>query len=222
MGLDRYSSDPAMHATFVVLDFEGTTPAGAPAEPIEIGIVLLRLDQAPGGWDLAETGRFEALIRPPAHAPVTVFDTRQTGITPAMVAGRPDAATVLGGFDATLTAPPYVTVAHHAATEAGILRRYATACPTLAAAAMLDTIRLARHACPGLPSYQLDTVLAHLGVSVPADRHRALPDAAGTAAAFRQLLIAGGSRLSWSRLSQLHNLAGTAPPQQPTGQTTLF
>ncbi|MEU0559266.1 3'-5' exonuclease [Dactylosporangium sp. NPDC006015] len=221
--VDRYATDPAMRATtFVVLDFEGTTPTGAPAEPIEVGAVLLQLHGGPEGWRLGETGRFEALIRPPAHAPVTALDTRQTGITPAMVTGRPDAATVLSQFDATLTAPPYVTVAHHAATEAGILRRYATACPSLATAPMLDTIRLAQHTCPGLPNYQLDTVLTHLGIPVPAGRHRALPDASATATALRHLLTAGSTWLAWSRLSHLHAIAGAAPPHQPDAQQPLF
>jgi DNA polymerase III epsilon subunit-like protein len=223
MALDRYAADPAARAvTWVVLDFEGTTPTGHPAEPIELGAVLLRLDEGPGGWDLTETGRFEALIRPPAHAPVTVFDTRQTGITAATVAGCPDAATVLGGFDATLTAPPYVTVAHHAPTEAGILRRYAHACPTLAAAPVLDTVRLARHALPGLPSYRLDALLIHLDVPMPAGRHRALPDVAATAVVLRRLLAEGAGRRRWSTLAQLQTLAGVPPVQYPTGQEALF
>ena len=209
--------------TFLVLDFEGTTPAGHPAEPIEVGAVLLCLQQTQAGrWELAEVGRFEALIPPPAHAPVTAFDTGQTGITAAMLAGQPDAATVLAGFDATLTSPPYVTVAHHATTEAGIVRRYATACPTLAAAPMLDTLRLARHTLPGLPNYQLDTLLAQLGVPVPPARHRALPDAIATAAVFQGLLADGARRLRWTTLPQLQGLAGLAPPHQAAEQSTLF
>jgi DNA polymerase-3 subunit epsilon len=219
--LDRHAGDPAARATtFVVLDFEGTTPAGHPAEPIEVGAVLLRLQQFTAErWDLAEVGRFEAQIQPPAHAPVTAFDTR---ITAAMLAGRPDARTVLAAFDATLTSPPYVTVAHHATTEAGIIRRYATACPTLAAAPMLDTLRLARHSHPGLPNYQLDTLLAQLGVPIPPARHRALPDAIATAAVFQALLADGAQRLRWTTLAQLQALAGLAPPHQTAEQTTLF
>lgn len=223
MVLDRYSADLGTRKlTWIVLDFEGTTPTGHPAEPIELGAVLLRLGEGPGGLDLTETGRFEALIRPPTHAPVTAFDTRQTGITPAMVTGCPDAATVLGGFDATLTAPPYVTVAHHAPTEAGILRRYAHACPTLASAPMLDTVRLARHALPGLSSYRLDALLVHLDVPIPAGRHRALPDAAATAVVLRRLLAEGASRWRWSTMAHLQTLAGVPPVQYPIGQEALF
>lgn len=222
--LDRYAHDPAARAaTFVVLDFEGTTPAGYPAEPTEVGAVLLRLQQvAAVRWEFSEVGRFESLIRPPRHAPVTAFDTRQTGITSAMVAGRPDAATVLGELDATLTSPPYLTVAHHAPTEAGILRRHATACPTLAAAPMLDTLQLARHTHPGLPNHQLDTLLAQLGIPVPPARHRALPDAVATAAVLQALLADGARRLRWTTLAQLQTLAGLAPPHPATEQTALF
>jgi hypothetical protein len=58
--------------------------------------------------------------------------------------------------------------------EAAILRRYAHACPRLAAARMLDTVRLARACLPGLPSYTLDALLEHLDIPIPAGRHRAL------------------------------------------------
>jgi hypothetical protein len=73
-----------------------------------------------------------------AARPLTAFDTRQTGSTPAVLAGRPPADVVLAGLDAPLTSPPYVTVAHHAPTEAGILRHYAYACPALAASTPSD------------------------------------------------------------------------------------
>ena len=155
-GLHRYLDDPAFAATrFVVIDFEGTTPAGCPAEPMEVGAVILR--PTPGGMECVS--RFEALIRPPAYAPLTEADTRQTGITAPMLAGRPAAPAVLAGLDALLTDPPYLLVAHHACTEAGILRRYAHACPTAAAAPMLDTLALAKRCRPGLASYALDALL---------------------------------------------------------------
>lgn len=220
MSLDAYALDPAARAaTFVVIDFEGVTPAGYPAEPIEVGAVLLRLHLGRHGWGLAETGRFEALIRPPRHAPLTAFHTGQTGITAAMLAGQPDAATALATLGAALPAPPYVTVAHHAPTEAAILRRYATACPALAAAPILDTVRLARHTHPHLPNHQLDTVLATLDVPIPAGRHRATPDAVATAALLRVLLADGARRLRWSTLAQLQTLAGH---RSPVDEPTLF
>ena len=217
--LSRYSRDPAFTATgWLVIDFEGSTPAGYPAEPIEVGAVLLRLD----GARLVEVRRWAALIRPPAQAPITGFDFAQTGITAAMVADQPSAEAVLAGFDATLTEPPYVTVAHHAPPEAGILARHAHACPTLAGAPMLDTLRLARHAYPELASHTLDALLVHLGIPIPAGRHRALPDVAATAEVLQRLLTDGSRRHRWARLIQLHQFAGLAAPAAQRAQETLF
>jgi DNA polymerase-3 subunit epsilon len=214
--LSRYANDPAFDVTWIVIDFEGTTPAGFPAEPIEVGAVLLRAAHG----TLVEVGRFAALMRPPAHAPVTTY---QTGITAAMVAGCPPAATVLAAFDATLSGPPYVSVAHHAATEAGIIARYASACPTLAAAPMLCTRNLARHAYPGLASYSLDALLTHTQIPIPAGRHRALPDAQATATLFQRLLTDGATRHRWSRMHQLQQLAGRpAPATAITAPDALF
>ncbi|GIM94427.1 exonuclease domain-containing protein [Paractinoplanes toevensis] len=217
--LDRYLRDPAFaNIGFVILDFEGTTPAGFPPEPIEVGAVILRT--RPEGLDCV--ARYEALIHPPAHAPLTPADTRQTGIAAAMLTGRPLAAAVLAGLDVLLTRPPYLTVAHHAPTEAGILRRYAHACPTLAATPMLDTLRLARACYPELGSHRLDDLLHHLNIPVPAERHRALADAAVTAKVLRRLLEDGSTRYRWSHLAQLRHLAGLPPPATGSGQETLF
>jgi DNA polymerase-3 subunit epsilon len=216
---ERYAQDPTFREIgWLVLDFEGTTPAGSPAEPIEVGAVILR----PGPAGLTVIGQYEVLMHPPPHAPLTAFDTRQTGITPAMLAGRPPAGVALAGLDALLTSPPYVTVAHHAPTEAGILRRYAHACPTLAAAPMLDTVRLARACHPGQPSYALDALLTHLDIPIPAGRHRALADASVTARLLERLLADGGTLHGWSQMTQLRQLAGLPPPADRTEQTALF
>lgn len=217
--LGRYAGDPAFTATtFIIVDFEGSTPAGRPAEPIEIGAVVVRATTV----GLRELGRFDALIRPPRHAPVTDVGTQQNGITAAMVADQQPAALVLAGFDATLTAPPYTMVAHHAPTEAGIIGRYAHACPRLASAPMLDTLRLARHAYPALTSYTLDALLTHLKIPIPVARHRALPDAVATKCLFARLLTDGSSRHRWSRLNQLHGLGGLDPPAAAHAQSPLF
>jgi len=200
------------------INFEGTTPARHPAEPIEVGAVLLRPTR--DGMDCA--GRFEALIRPPAHAPLTDSDPRQTGITAPMLAGRPTASTILAELDALLSAPPYLLVAHHAPTEAGILRRYAHACPTLAATPMLDTVALAKKCRPGLASYALDALLSFYGIAIPAARHRALADAEVTGQLLIRLLADGARAHRWSRLAQLRHLAGTPPPAGANTQQSLF
>jgi DNA polymerase-3 subunit epsilon len=217
--LARYLTDPAFTATtFVVIDFEGTTPAGHPPEPTEVGAILLRLKAGA----MTCVGRYTALIQPPAHAPLTAADSRQTGISQTMLTGRPAAGPVLAELDALLSEPPYVTVAHHASTEAGILRRYAHVCPTLAAAAMLDTLALAKTCRPGLDSYSLDGMLTQYGIAIPADRHRALADALATAELLTRLLADGATRHRWSQLAQLRRLAGVPPPSSATTQAPLF
>jgi DNA polymerase III epsilon subunit-like protein len=218
-GIDGFLRDVEFASTtFVIIDFEGTTPARHPAEPIEVGVVLLYPTR--DGMDCA--GRFEALIRPPAHAPLTDADTRQTGITAPMLADRPPAPTVLAELDVLLKDPPYVVVAHHASTEAGILRRYAHACPTVAATPMLDTVALAKKCRPGLASYALDALLNFYGIAIPAARHRALADAEVTGHLLTRLLADGARTHRWSRLAQLRQLAGTPPPAGASTQQSLF
>ncbi len=142
--------DPSLTAlTLIVIDFEGLTPAGRPAEPTEVAALALR----PEHGHLVEVGRFESLIRPPADVQVTARDVAQTGITTAMLSRADPAAAVLARLDTYLTAPPYRLVAHHAPTEAGMIARQAAHCPRLAAVPLLDTIRLAKALLPGLGSY---------------------------------------------------------------------
>ncbi len=89
MGL---SQDPEFRATtFVVIDFETTTPSGARPEPIDVAALWLH---ARDGVPVRTGRRFQALIRPPAHAPVSASDTYQTGITPVMVASQPAASQI--------------------------------------------------------------------------------------------------------------------------------
>lgn len=80
-----------------------------------------------------------------------------------------------------------------------------------------------RHAYPGLASYSLDTLLTHTQIPIPAARHRAMPDAAATAALLPRLLTDGATRHRWSRLDQLLALAGRpAPSAAAAEQPTLF
>ncbi len=131
------TSDPAFAETsFLVIDFETTTPLGRRPEPIEVAALALRAN----GVRMAEVFRYGALIQPPEHASISNFDVRQTGITRQMVAGQPLAATVLAALDAHLTTPPYRLVAHHAPTEGGIVYDYRHCCPRLAATPLLETV----------------------------------------------------------------------------------
>ncbi|MGX4735388.1 hypothetical protein [Kitasatospora griseola] len=61
--MTRLLRDPSLGGLpLVVIDFEGLTPTGRPAEPTEVAALALR----PEHGRLVEVGRFEYLIRPPA------------------------------------------------------------------------------------------------------------------------------------------------------------
>jgi DNA polymerase III epsilon subunit-like protein len=210
---DEYAS-----TCFMVIDFEATTPTGHRPEPVDVAALTLRLRDG----QLVETSRYTALMRPPAHAPLTRFDTEQTGITTDMLAGQPDAATVLADLDARLDQPPYLLVAHNAPTEAGILYEHRAHCPRLAATDFLDTVRLARHTYPQLPSHRLDVLIHHLGIPWPADRHRATPDVEVTAQVFRRIVEDGAAGGRWRTLRQLRDVGLYAAKGGKPGQEALF
>jgi DNA polymerase III epsilon subunit-like protein len=203
----------------VVIDFETTTPAGRRPEPIDVAAVSLRW--AGTGFD--EVGRYSALIQPPAHAPVTGFDTEQTGITADMVAAAPPAAEAMAALDATFKPDgPYLLVAHNAPTEAGLLYDHRDHCPLLAATSLIDTLRLARVAFPGLDTHRLDALLHHLHVPRPADRHRALADVEATAQVFARIIDEGIRARIWRSVAALRDDAGYRARAAEPEQGTLF
>jgi DNA polymerase III subunit epsilon len=218
MGTSVMNDEEFRATTFIVIDFEATTPTGYRPEPVDVAAVQLRVDHD----RLVETGRFSGLMRPPAHAPVTRFDTEQTGITAAMVAVMPAAGEVLAALDATLTDPPYLLVAHNAPTEGGILYDYRANCPRLATTGFLDTVRLARVAYPELSSHRLDMLMAHLRIPRPADRHRALPDVEITVTLFNRILDDGARAGRWSTLRQLRQHGGYEAKAAQPRQESLF
>ncbi|MFE4333277.1 PolC-type DNA polymerase III [Streptomyces sp. NPDC056831] len=217
MGLTQ---DPTFRATtFVVIDFETTTPTGYPAQPIEVAALAFRY--AEGAWQ--ETGRSESLIRPPAFAPVTPADTAQTGLTPEQLQQAPTPAEALGALDRRLTAgSTYLLVAQHAATEANVIRNQAEHCPKLARTDFLDTIPLAKHLIPGLPNYKLDTLLGHFGIPQPADRHRAAADVDVTAQVFRRLIGAADENAQFRDLAAVVKTAGRTAKFNLPVQAGLF
>jgi DNA polymerase III subunit epsilon len=200
------TEDPAFLATtFVVIDFETTTPAGYPAQPIEVAALALRYQD--GAWKTA--GRSASLIRPPAFAPVTPADTAQTGLTPEHLRQAPSPADALGALDRRFTAGNrYLLVAQHAATEANVIDNQREHCPALARVDFLDTIPFAKHLIPGLPNYKLDTLLAHFSIEQPADRHRARADVDVTAQVFFRLISAADENARLSDLASLVRIAG--------------
>lgn len=215
------TGDPAFAATtFVVIDFEATTPTGFPAQPIEVAALALRYET--GTWTTA--GRpFSSLIRPPAFAPVTPADTAQTGLTAEQVGQAPSPAEALGALDRRFAAgKPYLLVAQHAATEANLIHNQREHCPALARIDLLDTIPLARYLFPGLPNYRLDTLLAHFSIKHPADRHRAYADVEVTAEVFMRLVGAADENAELSDLAALVKIAGRTAKCNMPAQGELF
>ena len=216
MGLTH---DPEYRTTtFIVIDFEATTPKGYRPEPIEVAALAVR-DPGDG---LAETGTFTEVIRPPAHAPVTPRDTAENGLRPADVASARPAGPVLADLDAWLTAAPYLLVAHNAHVEAGLIYDYREHCPQLAAIPLIDTLKLAKAAMPGLLSYGLDHLLAQLSIPRPPDRHRAMPDVRATAAVFRHLMTHADQSGLYADVCALTSAVALTPRATMPRQETLF
>lgn len=214
------TDDPDFLATtFVVIDFETTTPTGYAAQPIEVAALALRYKD--GAW--ARIGKSESLIQPPAFAPVTSADTAQTGLTPEQLRQAPGPADVLGALDRRFTAGNrYLLVAQHAPTEANVIHNQREHCPSLARVDFLDTIPFAKHLIPGLPNYKLDTLLAHFSIPHPADRHRALADVEVTAQVFSRLVSAADDKSGVSDLTTLMKIAGRIAKCNIPVQSGLF
>lgn len=199
------TEDPALREmTFVVIDFEGTTPTGHPPQPIEVAALALTY-QAAGGWK--QVWAFESLMKPPPFAPLTAADTQQTGITAAMLAAAPNAAAAMADLDSRLAQGPYLLVAHHASTEGNMIYHRRDDCPVLAATELLDTIPLAKYLLPDLENYRLDTLLGRYQITKPPDRHRAMADVRVTAEVFGRLIDEADTT---GRLRSVHTLMATA------------
>jgi DNA polymerase III subunit epsilon len=214
------TEDPAFLATtFVVVDFETTTPTGHPAQPVEVAALALRWAQ--GAW--TRSGSFTSLMQPPAFAPVTPAHTAQTGITAEQVAQAPAPAEALGALDQRFSAStPYLLVAHHAATEAGIIYNQREHCPALACVNLIDTVAFSRQVIPDLPNHKLDMLLAHFSIRHPADRHRAYADVEVTAQLFFRLIRAADDMAEFSSLAALMKLAGRTAKCNIPAQAHLF
>jgi DNA polymerase III epsilon subunit-like protein len=206
--------DALAHVTPVVIDFEYTTPTGAPFEPIEVAVQALHVREG----QLERAAQWEALMRPPRHAELTPFDIGQVSITPDMLAERPSAGEVMAELDRRFTAGPYVLVAHHAPAEAGLIYAYREYCPNLACIDLIDTVRLARNLYPDLPRHGLDHMLRHLQIPAPANRHRAMADVQVTVELFSHMV----TDADCVDLRQLRALAGYPARAAQPEQIALF
>lgn len=155
------------------------------------------------------------LVRPPR--PITGLVTRIHGIGNADVAGGPPVAEVAENIRAALTGR--LLVGHQVHVDLAVLTRELGRWPS---PATVDTLRLAKAAWPGLPSYSLDALVERAGIEPPqaagARRHRAGYDAELTAALF--LALAAEADEGELSAAQLVALAGGRPTN--AGDTRLF
>lgn len=203
-------------ACFVVLDFETVTPKGRPPEPIELAAMRIM----PG---LIVDSNFDVnfLIRPPAEAPITPFDTAQTGIRWEDVEDAPSVEGILAQFQSALRDCNPVLVAQNAKYEAAIIRRLSEHCSDVARMPFVDTILLAKHLFPGLANYKLDTLAQHLSIAIPRRRHRALPDVELTLRVFLKLLEAGQNQ-GIKKIIDMRRVADIDRKSEDLTQGSLF
>lgn len=153
---------------FIIVDLETTGINYKRDKIIEIGAI--KIDK----WGKRRT--FHSLIDPEISLPKAI--TELTGITDAMLTGKPLIEEVIGDFlsfvgDGQL-------VAHNAAFDGAFLGAF-TEIPK---EEYLDTIILAKMAFPMLNSYALGNITAYFGIGNE-NQHRALSDAEATADLFQ-------------------------------------
>lgn len=207
MDVDDLDQMRIEEASFVVLDFETVTPKGRPPEPIELAAMCI-------GPGLKIDSRFQAgwLIKPPEEAPITPFDTAQTGIRWEDVRNAPSAATVITQLETSLRDKKCVLVAQNARYEFAVVSRFSTACPRVAEMPFIDTVKLAKYLVPSLPNHKLDTLANYCSVPIPVQRHRALPDVKMTVQVFLKLLEIGRSTNKFMYVIDLRHIAGIETP----------
>src|SRR5262245_15201121 len=188
IGLDLAALAPLLAAVgpLAVIDFETTgLPEEGPAEPIEVGAVLLDRDRV---------RVFDTRIRPRARVPRAV--TALTGLSDADLADAPRIEAVATALLAALAGR--AVIAHNAEFERHFLTRFVS--PSLARARFLDTQDLFALAYPDAPDLRLATLTERAFGRT--SRHRALDDALDTARLISELATeacAGGARAAATR-----------------------
>lgn len=178
-------------ATFVVVDVETTGLRAEWDRVIEIAAVKVQGSRV--------VDRYEALIDLGRAIPGRI--TRLTGISTAMVFGKPPVEAIMPSFLDFLG--DGVLVAHNLAFDQRFLAAELQRCglPCVGTSGVC-TLRLARRLLPALPSRGLGALARHFGVAHTA-RHRALGDAEATAAVFLRLLDRASANYGLTTVGEL-------------------
>lgn len=172
--------------TYAVIDFE-TTGLGPPADRIiEVGAVLVR------DGEVVDT--FSELMDPGFSIPP--FITSLTGITNAMLRGRPSPEAVMPRLRAFLG--DHVCVAHNAGFDGRFFRAEMETAGEAHERAFLCTMLLSRRLVPDAASHKLGELVRHLRLRTPEGMraHRALADALMTVELCKHLLSDLHARLN--------------------------
>lgn len=186
---------PARTCAYAALDFETTgVVKGFPSLPWQLGCITL----SRGVLDL-EAPRFDTYLRVPPDYPFSKHAPGEHRAKRAEIAAAPDFASLWPALHAHLMC--CIPVAHNAATERGLLTRFA---PMTRYPCWVDTLRLARRAYPGLRSYALEALIPALGLQARLEAivpgrapHDAYYDAVACALLLEHLLAAE----TWSTLT---------------------
>lgn len=167
---------------YAIVDIETTGGYAANNDIIELAIVLH------DGKEVKD--RFVSLIR--TERPIPRFIESLTGIQPAMLQNAPafnELAPLVAGM-----LENRVFVAHHVNFDYSFIKFHLEAAGFAFDLRRLCTVRLAKKAFPGMPSYSLGNLCRALDIPIR-DRHRAGGDADATALLFQRVMEKGGSSL---------------------------
>ncbi|MDA8193362.1 MAG: PolC-type DNA polymerase III [Thermaerobacter sp.] len=188
----------------VVVDVETTGLSPRSHDIIEIGAAKVI------AGEIVDT--FHRMVRPTRAVSQTALQI--TGIQPEELSKAPDLAGVFADFAAF--ADGSVLAAHNARFDMGFLRAAQAQREGGDAweVPVLDTLALARITIPGLKSYGLGPLSAHLKIPL-SQHHRALADAEATAHLLSRLLAMVGEPWTEARLRASHPLSHTVARPVP-------
>lgn len=168
--------------SFMVIDFETVTPKGVPPDPIQLGLVQI------DNLQVSQTKQKSWFIKPPSFAPLTEFDTQQTGITEKDLQNAKNSNEIFNILEEVCGRNDYVFIAQNANYELSICKRFYEGREKLSKIKFIDTIKLAKLAFPNEKSYKLDKLAELFSIEIPKTRHTALTDCILTGEIFIKLV----------------------------------
>lgn len=172
-------------ATVAIIDFETTGLRAGEDRIIEVAAVRWR--------DGEVVGTFSELMDPGRRIPA--FITGLTGISDAMVRGRPRPEAVMPRLRAFLGEDP--CLAHNAGFDARFFAAEMAQAGLAHERRFLCSLLLARRLVPTAGNHRLGTLMRHLGLALPPGQraHRALGDALMTGSLWTHLVGVVRARL---------------------------